>query len=550
MIHAFSLDFVRATLEQTLLKEHIKNNYYFGGDNLIKITSFYEQLKQQDEVDRFVEVWRDIVDQQNRANLIGNGVIVTSENPTLTNLFSAMIIPFTWTTSIRIRLDNRDQMVDTLCHLIEELKGSKVDIAELKCLNELGTYSYVPFVVGTIGHDEQAPYVHDGDFIGTLPSGATANTYIKSRLSALSSLDIATSFNANGGWLYLQRNTLTGHKLCVAKELLYHEFEIEDFVIESYEIESGPTGYKNVNGQVSFASQEWFDEAVSVEDFLGRFTLVDTDNPKYYEAEITEIEVSIDSDGYLYCVGSFSFNVPTSDFNDWNDVELAEWEPAVDYVRTPNIHDWTEITSDTRDDIIFPPEHVDFEKYKLSLSFDSLRIDTPKTLNAEEYCEISFSGSATLVNEKVKLGNDLVKVYFQKNKIVASEDISLDSTKYYLEPLEMPSGNGASTIPNLLKSNSFKTNTHTDGITLRLQYSFVLDESIALLKDWFDYGRYGTQTNISPNIIYNVGEYWSAWGDVELKAVLAKLVESVEIENTESDTLTLGITMQIQGENN
>ena len=481
---------------------------------------------------------------------------MTSENPTLTNLFSAMIIPYTWTTSIRLKLVDRDQMVDTFFHLIEELKGSKVDIAELKCLNELGTYSYVPFMVGTIGHDENAPYVHDGDFIGTLPNATTVDTYIKSRLSDLYSLDIPTWFNGEGGWLYFQKNTLTGKKLCVCKEILYHEFEIENLAIESYDIENGQTGYKSVGGQVSFTSQETFASAVSVNNFLSRFTLIDTDNAKYYEAEITEIETSLDESGYLHCVGRFSFDVAESDFEDWTDVTLAEWE-QVNNPTTSDIHDWTEITSDTREDIIFPPEHTDFEKYKLSLSFDSLRVDTPRTLNAEEYCEISFGGSATLVNEKVKLGNDLVKVYFQRNKIVAATDVEFTSEpKYYLEPLEMPSGNGASTLPSLLSSNEFKTNTHTDGITLRLQYSFVLDENIKLLKDWFNYGRYGTQYGtggtylITPNIIYNVGEYWSSWGNVELKLVLAKLVESIEIENTESDTLTLGITMQIQGDNN
>ena len=45
--------------------------------------------------------------------------------------------------------------------------------------------------------------------------------------------------------------------------------------------------------------------------------------------------------------------------------------------------------------ILFPPEHEGFEKYKLSLSFDSIKCNQPRTLNGDEYCDISFGGSAT-----------------------------------------------------------------------------------------------------------------------------------------------------------
>jgi hypothetical protein len=118
----------------------------------------------------------------------------------------------------------------------------------------------------------------------------------------------------------------------------------------------------------------------------------------------------------------------------------------------------------------------------------------------------------------------------------------------------LPSGNSANTIPSQLASNLFKQNSHTDGIVLSLQYSFILDETVPLLKQLFNYGRYGTLgttvNDICPNMIFTIDEMWSSWGDFERKQCLAKITESVAIENTESDALTIGVIFQIQGENN
>ena len=65
MVKVFPIDFVRQALEQKMLIEHLANPNYFGGKNQVSILSFYEQLKSQDEVDRFVETYRDLTEQQN-----------------------------------------------------------------------------------------------------------------------------------------------------------------------------------------------------------------------------------------------------------------------------------------------------------------------------------------------------------------------------------------------------------------------------------------------------------------------------------------------------
>ena len=149
------------------------------------------------------------------------------------------------------------------------------------------------------------------------------------------------------------------------------------------------------------------------------------------------------------------------------------------------------------------------------------------------------------------------KLGFQAEQWVSFEEDGIIPGDF-LEPLEMPSGSNANTQISQLVSNRFISNSHTDAIALTLQYTFVYDKSIPLLKQWFDYARYGIQPDgeetpfrdgITPNIIYEILEIWSSWGDFEIIQVRAKIVENIDIENTESDTLTLSVTMQIQGEN-
>lgn len=439
MLKIFPIDFIRQAFEQKLLKEHNNNQELFGGKDQVNIFSFYEQLKSQDEVDRFVENYRDLADQQNRSDLILNGVIVAPENPTITNLYSSLIIPMSFTCSMRCLIGNRDQAIWTINNLINKLKGRKVDIAQLNCIDEEGKKYSVPFMVETIGHNDNEPTLKNGDYIGTLTNANAAND----RITEYTQKGVVFD-NSKDYWFYCQHD----NKL----KVIY---------------------YDHSNNEYSF----------------------------------------IEDDG-------------------------------------------------THNDIIFPPEHTSFEKYKVSFSFDAIRCDEPRNLNAEEYCELSFGGSATLVNASVQLGNDLIKIFISKLGFQAEQWISFEQDGAFpgdfLEPLEMPSGNNANTQISQLVSNKFIGNSHTDAIALTLQYTFVYDKSIPLLKQWFDYARYGIQPDgevtpfrdgITPNIIYEILEIWSSWGDFEIIQIRAKIVESIDIENTESDTLTLNVTMQIQGEN-
>ena len=438
MIKTFPIEYVRQALVQTLYEQHLLNPKYFGGDDQISISSFYQQLKNQDEVDRFTETFRDLSDQQNRLNLIGNGIILAPENPTITNLYSSLIIPMEWTCSMRVILKNRDQMLETINNLIKELKGRKIDIAQLNGIDENGNPYSQPFMVGTLGENDGAPELKNGDYLGN--AGNDVNDFMDSKLLEFYQKGIAYDRDFSNKWYYVA--------------------------------------------------------------YQGKLVVVKYDN------------------------------------------SLEIWYVAND--------------DGTNNDIIFPPEHTSFDKYVLSMSFDSLRCDTPTTLNSNEYCEISFGGSATLVNKGVRLGNDLLKIAITKYLIPSKTPVKfyeMESNKtYWLEPLEMPSGSNANTNPIQRMSNNFVNNSQTNALALSLQYTFILDFNNELLEQLFYYARYGTQglgvNDISPNIIYKINEIWCSWGEYVNKEIKAKIVENIDIENTESDTLTISMTFQLQGENN
>ena len=531
MIKTFPIDFVRQALEQKMYEAHLVNPNFFGGKDQVNILSFYEQLKSQDEVDRFVETYRDLTEQQNRTGLILNGVLVSPENPSITNLYSSLIVPMTFTCSLRCNILNRDQSIDTINNLTEKLKGRKVDIAQLKCNGEQG-YCYKPFVVGTIGQGMGKPKPQDGDYYGLVgyAGGVATKMY--------DCFDIVDIINADATCFYCQYND----KIRVVKKSIGSQFEYL-YTQDVIRVKTNNRDYiTEIDVKFTTTGIIYSDDLpILSKTTEGTIDIIDENEVTHtVNCNVELYKYEKDSDGHL--VMYFAMHLKTL-FNDDHresigDADIKLYNAQFDFIESGDIP------------IAFPPEHESFEKYKLSFSFDAIRCDEPRNLNGDEYCELSFGGSATLVNEKVKLGNDLIKVGIKRNNIIKSNGSNAFSDAFeYLEPLEMPSGNNANTQISQLVSNNFKTNTHTDGIALTLQYTFIADESFNLITKWFDYARYGDQSYITPNIIYSVNEIWSSWGNYVVKNIKTKIVENVEIENTESDTLTLSVNMQIQGDN-
>ena len=545
MINGFPIDFVRQAIEQRLYQEHLANPNFIGGRNQVALFSLYEQLLSGEDVDRYVETFRELTEQQNRSSLILNGVLSAPENPTITNIYSSMIIPMDYTCVFKCKTSNRDQALETMNNMIEKMKGRKVDIAELKCQTENG-YSYVPFVVGTIGQGDGEPQLKNGDYIGEV-------TYASDILNKLYDLE-DLGFDIQYKHINLYCSNIG--KIKVAQCIRGNSVAIDDIQIGDsiWETEGGVDYLVGV--KITLIGYDTFTHKPLL------YNRLSTGNVEIslINDEVVEVNSTIETTKYeLNNAGHVKFEVIYRLSTPIPDGEIDDGVLGVGFSGIYFSNYAFAENDGSIGNIVFPPEHESFKKYKLSLSFDAMRCDTPFNLNGNEVMMISFGGSATLVSEKVKLGNDLVKISIHKNKIVARPTIDLSSSNtYYLEPLEMPSGSNANTQINQLISNKFKSNTHTDGLSINLQYSFIADDSIDLLKQWFDYGRYGIQdtTNldlnerISPNIIYDVAEYWSTWGVFKKKEILGKIVGDIDIENSESDTLTIGVSIQVQGENN
>ena len=533
MLKTFPIEFLRQIFEQELFIEHIKNVNYFGGKNQVSILSFYEQLKSQDEVDRFVETYRDLTEQQNRTGLILNGVLVSPENPTITNLYSSLIVPMSYTCSLRTNIANRDQSLETLNNLINELKGRKKDIAQLDCVDDYERKYAQPFMVGTIGQNDGAPLVKNGDFVGNVENAYQIKQVIRNLYD-----NYGIDEDDDLTWVYAENSFLL--------KVAYRNVSIND-VVEAIMPDS-----------ITLDEQRDIYVQIELDDIYrnNAITKLETDVLIYGDSLFT---LHLENGVITSNITENNATILTIRFELENDIDT--YVTNYDHFDLTNtkvyakVYSWSFIEDDgTYEDIIFPPIHTSFEKYKVSLSFDAIRCDEPRNLNGNEYCELTFSGQATLVNASVRLGNDLVKVGVSKNKIVAESDINFASNINYLEPLEMPSGNNADTKISQLVSNNFVSNTHTDAMALSLQYTFICDESVPLLEQLFDYGRYAIQgitiDDISPNMIFKNTEYWSNWGSVKVKDYYGKIIESIDIENTESDTLTLSVTFQLQGENN
>ena len=431
----FPIEFINKLITKTLHEEHIENPNYFGGDNQINIKSFYEQLSNNEEVERFVETYRELTKQQNRSYFIGNGIILSPENPTITNIREAYSCPLTYTMSIRTTIGNRDQMIETLNNLITKLKGKKFDMFEFK--------SGKVFKVGTIGNgNETSLVVERGQYIGAYDSTQDYNTQMRNYFSSLTST--------------------------------------YGFTIKTYE-----------NANVYFY-------------FLDTYT--------------NKLKVVVRTINQGISVFSIVENNASGNYGD----------------------------------IIFPYDEEVNAKYKVSISLEAIRVDEPKTLNAYENINITLGGSATVVSENVMLGNDLLRISI-KAYALENSNYSFPDTRYYIEPLELPNSANPNSQMRQLMSNGFLGLQHTDAMNNSIQYSSLLDTNNAFLTTLFKCSRYGLGLKstrnyiVSPNIKYEIIETWVSFGVVEQYTYYGKLASSIDVENTESDVLSISFSFNVEG---
>lgn len=600
---SFAIDFIREIIYRELELKHLEDSTYIGGENDVSLFSFYEQLKNQEQVNRYVERFRDLTDQANRSSLIANGVILAPENPTITNLYSSLIVPLTFQTTFRSTLANRDLVVKAMHYLFDKLKGTSVNVAEL----ENGSLFYLRKIGNhkeNIAESGAMMLPENGIYLGKNVINGSTDTYTNRSIISTRNYALYSSLTKDI-WYCLGKVSDITTKLSslspnnagnlIDLQLGYYQddyFNVkitnsQNFFDEFGELAVGPRLIFNSTAISTYERQATDEPDLEIDHFAfsGNSTKyvwvkisngTTLDEYKYQENSFAKLII-----GYAVLLDDISLKIYKTFFKDnyyYDEGSIAEdkWVDLFpDYVyymfqdhlkvaikdtdhfsNKEYLYRPYDETTDSELPIVLPPTEKVDDLYKVSISFDSERVETPLTLNGEETCVVSFGGSATLCDKNTKLGNDLVQITMIPYKIVIgdSNDFYYDVEPSYLEPLELPSGNNVGTEMNQLLSNKFVNNSHASSISPSLQYTFICNESIALLETLYDYARYGINDvndgNVSPNTIYKITETWSANGVVKNREYLGKIVESIDIENNESDVLTITLPIQLQGENN
>jgi hypothetical protein len=179
----------------------------------------------------------------------------------------------------------------------------------------------------------------------------------------------------------------------------------------------------------------------------------------------------------------------------------------------------------------------DVEKtYKLSLSFDGIQSQEPYINNGVDRVFIFFGGSATIVESKVALGNDIIK-----NTIQAGKDTG---TIYDVEPTEIPASLSVSDDTYQTYTNGYRSVDRNMAIANKMSYSFVYDNTNVLFNDLYQYARFGANSATYTQLTLTLKEYRYAFGVLTTDKFYARLGD-VATSNTNGDVMTLTINLKL-----
>ena len=104
-------------------------------DNTIFLASFYEQLQDDQQIERYVETIKELLALQNRekseSTYKAMGIIAQSGNAEIINIKQNYISPLEYQARFDIELSDRDYVLGKLKTLINDLRGRKFDVVLL-----------------------------------------------------------------------------------------------------------------------------------------------------------------------------------------------------------------------------------------------------------------------------------------------------------------------------------------------------------------------------------------------------------------------------------
>jgi hypothetical protein len=395
-------------------------------DNTIFLASFYEQIQDEQQIERYVETIKELLSLQNREKSVSNykamGIIAQSGSAEIINIKQNYISPLEYQARFDIELSDRDYVLGKLKTLINDLRGRKFDLIQLAN----GTTKVItPNIINTTTDKPQ--------------------------------------IRLGGTSLTTQPNFMT--------------------IIGSYNPTTATTDWSN--------------------DIDAQFHNYATTNPFS--------NVGIDAGFWFIYNNKLYYRTlrlvsPPSSYSYGTAVEVGTIEAL----------------------------------YKLSLSFDGIQSQEPYINNGVDRVFLFFGGSATVVEHKVSLGNDIVLNTIQVGKNTG--------TIYTVEPTEIPASLSVSDDTFQTYANGYRTQDRNLAIGNKMAYSFIYDNTIALYNDLYAYARFGTTptgtASTLPQQEFTIKEYRYSFGVLITNTFYAKLGD-VATSNTNGDVMTISVNFKI-----
>ena len=385
-------------------------------DNTIFLASFYEQIQDDQQIERYVETIKELLALQNRekseSNYKAMGIIAQSGSAEIINIKQNYISPLEYQARFDIELSDRDYVLGKLKTLINDLRGRKFDIIQL-----------------------------------------ANNTTI---------IPVIPSVSASTGLIALQNNILITPIVTVGPNDSGTKTAIIDDILAKYSLVVGTT-----------------------------YTIYQINNP------VSNVFQLLQRTFQRVSIGGGSF------VNDLSNSTL---------IGTIS------------------------ERYKLSLSFDGIQSQEPYINNGVDRVFLFFGGSATVVEHKVSLGNDIIL-----NTIQVGND---EGTIYTVEPTEIPASLSVSDDTFQTYANGYRSQDRNLAIGNKMAYSFIYDNTITLYNDLYTYSRFGTNASTYAQQIFTIKEYRYAFGVLTTNTFYAKLGD-VATSNTNGDVMTISVNLKI-----
>jgi hypothetical protein len=381
-------------------------------DNTIFLASFYEQIQDDEQINRYVDTIKELLALQNRekseSNYKAMGIIAQSGNAEIINIKQNYISPLEYQARFDIELSDRDYVLGKLKTLINDLRGRKFDIIQLT--NNTTIIPVIPSVIPTTG------------------------------------------------LIFLQNNILIT-----------------------------PTFNLSPNGSS--------EKTAIINDIIAKYSFVL---------------------GTTYTI--YQINNPAS-----NVFQLLRRT----FIRSVGL------VSTLSDAIVVGTVS---ERYKLSLSFDGIQSQEPYINNGVDRVFLFFGGSATIVESKVSLGNDIILNTIQIGKN--------EGGIFTVEPTEIPASLSVSDDTFQTYANGYRTQDRNMAIGNKMAYSFIYDNTISLYNDLYTYARFGTNASTYAQQVFTIKEYRYSFGVLTTNTFFAKLGD-VSTSNTNGDVMTISVNFKI-----